>query len=173
MARRTKWEDDFPQRVGEYARQGMLEKDMAVLLGVTSVTFEDYKNKRPEFLKALKDGKKVVDHEVEMTLLKAALGYEYTETKRITEADGSVRIEESTKYSQPSTTAQIFWLKNRQPNEWRDVSKVEFISVRKALEEAQGKALQEAKERESHILEAEYSEIEPLISDIEAEIDEG
>lgn len=37
----------------------------------------------------------------------------------------SVLVEEKTKEVVPDTTAQIFWLKNRKPTEWRDKQQVE------------------------------------------------
>ena len=38
----------------------------------------------------------------------------------------SKRIEKTTKHAQPDTTAQIFWLKNRKPEEWRDKKDVKL-----------------------------------------------
>lgn len=164
MGRHTKYSDDMPELVEKYAREGMIEKDIAKMIGVSLETFGQYKKRFPAFLDALKAGKQVIDHQVEMTLLKSALGYEYIETKRITEPDGKVRIEETTKMQQPSVTAQIFWLKNRQPDNWRDVAKFEILSITKALSEAHSRSLKEAQERELAIGEADYTDITPLES---------
>lgn len=61
---------------------------------------------------------------VENALLKRALGYSYEEvTTEIEEmADGSQKkhVKRTTKMVPPDTTAQIFWLKNRRPDKWRD-----------------------------------------------------
>ena len=43
------------------------------------------------------------------------MGYEYEEDCATKE--GIMRLR---KYSHPDTTAQIFWLKNRKPKNWRD-----------------------------------------------------
>lgn len=55
-------------------------------------------------------------------MLKRALGYEYTETTReyIPELDEMKTTKKVTKQVAPDTTAQIFWLKNRKPDKWRD-----------------------------------------------------
>ena len=53
-------------------------------------------------------------------LLKRALGYEYTEKKIEIEANGGKKITQTVKHMAPDTTAQIFWLKNRRPDKWRD-----------------------------------------------------
>ncbi len=60
-----------------------------------------------------------MDLEVENALLKRALGYTYEETR--VENDGeNERTTTITRYAAPDTTAQIFWLKNRRPDKWRD-----------------------------------------------------
>lgn len=67
---------------------------------------------------------------MENALLKRALGYKYNEITRepveqINEMTGQMEtamLETKivTKEVQPDVTAQIFWLKNRKPNELRD-----------------------------------------------------
>ena len=76
--------------------------------------------KFPALSAVLKESKEVVDREVENALLKRALGYSYTETK--TKKEGGVITEVTTivKEVVPDVTAQIFWLKNRKPETWRD-----------------------------------------------------
>lgn len=77
-------------------------------------------------MEALKKGKEVVDIQVENALLKRALGYEFVEvTKELTDA-GLLVTKEVTKQQAPDTTAAIFWLKNRKPNEWRDKTQTEL-----------------------------------------------
>ena len=80
----------------------------------------------------LKRGKEVVDVEVENALLKRALGYTYTETTKergVNPETGKVELITTkvvTKEVVPDTTAQIFWLKNRRPDLWRDKQNVEL-----------------------------------------------
>ena len=85
----------------------------------------------PEISEALKKGKEVVDRQVENALLKRALGYSYEEvTKEICEnpETGNLEMKITKKVKKevvPDTTAQIFWLKNRRPDKWRDKRDVE------------------------------------------------
>lgn len=73
-----------------------------------------------------KRGKEVVDREVENALLKRALGYSYDEITQET-VDGELEVTKVvTKQAIPDTTAQIFWLKNRKPKEWRDRKETEL-----------------------------------------------
>lgn len=69
---------------------------------------------------ALKKGKEVVDRQVENALLKRALGYKYTETRTKTENGEITETITIEKEVIPDVTAQIFWLKNRKPEAWRD-----------------------------------------------------
>src|SRR5699024_4520505 len=81
----------------------------------------NYKRDHLEILESLKRGKEVVDRQVENALLKRAMGYKYDE---ITYEDGE-ETKRVTKEVVPDTTAQIFWLKNRKPIEWRDKQQIE------------------------------------------------
>ena len=98
------------------ARDGLTQQQIADNLGINVDTLIEYKKKYTDFSEALKKGKEVVDIEVENALLKRALGYKYDE---VTYENG-VETKRVTKEVQPDTTAQIFWLKNRKPNNWKD-----------------------------------------------------
>ena len=74
---------------------------------------------------ALKRGKEVIDRQVENALLKRALGHEYVETTKELTDLGLTVTKQVTKQVAPDTTAQIFWLKNRKPQEWRDKKETE------------------------------------------------
>lgn len=104
-----------------WARDGLIDKQIAKNLGVAYSTFRKYRDEHPALSAALKRGKEVVDREVENALLKRALGYKYDE---ITFENGQ-EVKRIRKEVQPDTTAQIFWLKNRKPIEWRDRQQIE------------------------------------------------
>lgn len=111
-------------RLQGWARDGLVDTQIAENIGIAAGTLYDWKNRFPEIDEALKRGKEVVDRQVENALLKKALGYEYEEVKQIIEKDDQGRdrkkVEKVTRHIAPDTTAQIFWLKNRKPLEWRD-----------------------------------------------------
>lgn len=118
-----------------WARDGMVQEDIAKKLGVAMSSFSDYKNKFPELSEALKRGQEVVDVEVENALFKRAVGYRYDEVtkeaaRELDEETGEyktvmVETKRVTKEVQPDVTAQIFWLKNRRPELWRDKKEVD------------------------------------------------
>lgn len=92
---------------------------------------------------SLKKGKAPVDIEVENALLKRALGYEYKETTTEIEEVPTGKLDEhgkpimkqkkhireTTKMVLPDVTAQIFWLKNRKPDQWREKIQNEIINA--------------------------------------------
>lgn len=103
-----------------WARDGLTEEQIAHNMGCAYSTLRDWRDKYPALSAALKRGKEVVDIEVENALLKRALGYDYTEERvEISEKDGR-KVIQITKHIAADTTAQIFWLKNRRPDRWRD-----------------------------------------------------
>ena len=102
-----------------WARDGLTDEQIAANAGIATATLYDWKKRHPEVSEALKKCKEVVDVQVENALLKRALGYTYTETKKERTAEG-VRTTTTIKEVVPDTTAQIFWLKNRRPDRWRD-----------------------------------------------------
>lgn len=124
MARPSKYETDVKDKlflVECWARDGLTNLDIANKLGISHESFYKYQREYVEFSDALKKGKEVIDYEVENALLKRAFGYEYEE---VTYEDGK-EVKRVTKQVAPDTTAQIFWLKNRKPKEWRDRKDIE------------------------------------------------
>jgi DNA-binding XRE family transcriptional regulator len=77
-----------------WARDGLTDEQIAHNMGISRSTLKEWKKDYPAISAALKKTKEVVDREVENALYKKAC-----------EGD---------------TTAMIFWLKNRRPNDWRD-----------------------------------------------------
>ncbi|MEG0872972.1 MAG: transposase [Clostridia bacterium] len=75
-----------------WAREGLIDEQIAANLGIVRKTLSEYKKKYPDVAKALKTGKEVTDFMVENALFKQA-------------ASGNV-------------TAAIYWLNNRKPNKW-------------------------------------------------------
>lgn len=77
-----------------WAREGLTDEQIAKNIGIGERTLYEWKEKYPQISQSLKKGKEVVDYQVENALLSSAL--------------------------EGNTTAQIFWLKNRRPDKWRD-----------------------------------------------------
>jgi len=123
---KSKYETDVKPRLIEieaWKRDGLTDEQIFKNLGISRDTFYKYKEKYSDFSDALKKGKEVADIEVENALFKRAIGYTYKEvTKEVKDIDGkkSTFIKEVTKVVPGDVAAQIFWLKNRKSNNWKD-----------------------------------------------------
>lgn len=99
-----------------WARDGLTDDQIAKNIGINRDTLYRWKKAHSDISDALKRGKEVIDRQVENALLKRALGYTYDEVT----FEGDDEVKRVRKQVVPDTTAQIFWLKNRKPEEWRD-----------------------------------------------------
>ena len=126
--------EDGLTKIQGWARDGLIDKQIAHNMGVSPTTIREWKKRFPEIAEALRKGKEVVDREVENALLKSALGfmqkirkpvkikeveYDPKNGRKIRESEKWVQVEEEI-FVPPQVTAQIFWLKNRKPDQWRE-----------------------------------------------------
>ncbi len=113
-----------------------------------------WKKLHPEFAKAIKDGKEYPDSQVQQALFKRAMGYTFEEVvkepvkienpapevgirapfSRVSvrkRKPKSILVEtkRTVKQVAPDVLAQIFWLKNRQPDRWRDRQEVKHSGL--------------------------------------------
>ncbi len=108
------------ERLAIISATGLSRKDIAEVIGVSEKTLLQWEEKYPEISSALKSGNEKADKLVESALLKRAVGYTHTEVVRqINKDSGELEVVKTVeKDVMPSTTAQIFWLKNRCGYEW-------------------------------------------------------
>mgnify|MGYP001005082616 CR=1 FL=1 len=106
-------------KVAQCAEAGMTEHQMAIALGLTRETINQYKKAWPEFSDAITK-KANADGDVERSLWERANGYEYEEVKTEKDNKGYMKTTKVKKFMPPEPVAMIFWLKNRQPEKWRD-----------------------------------------------------
>lgn len=130
MARRPvidPWlEEDGKVLIEGWARDGLSNKEIAHNMGVSLNVFNKWKKENEIFAGFLKKSKEVADKVVENSLFRRANGFEYTETTEervfnpLKNKFEMVITKKVNKVVLPDTTAQIFWLKNRKPDTWRD-----------------------------------------------------
>ena len=109
MARIDEWlEQDKLTLLEGWARDGLTYEQIAKNIGIDVTTLREWRKKESTISATLKKGREVVDYEVENALLKNAL-------------EGNV-------------TAQIFWLKNRKKEQWRE--KIENNEEEKEIQNA-------------------------------------
>lgn len=86
-------------KIEGWARDGLTDEQIARNMGINPATLYEWKKKYPEIAESLKRSKDVADRQVENALFENAIS-------------GNI-------------TAQIFWLKNRKPDKWRDKQEYE------------------------------------------------
>lgn len=108
------------QLIKNWARDGLIDKQIAKNLDVGYSTFNLYKSKHLELLEALKESKEIADYEVENAMFKAAIGYDYYEEVQDLVGGVWVTTKRQLKHQPPNATLNIFWNKNRNSKKWRD-----------------------------------------------------
>lgn len=96
-------------RIEGWARDGLTDEQIAQNMGITAKTLYEWKKKYSEICESLKRNKDAADRQVENALFENAI-------------NGNI-------------TAQIFWLKNRKPDKWRDKQEYEDRTAIEKLDE--------------------------------------
>ena len=122
--RPTDYREEYAGQAEKLCLLGATDMQLADFFGVSEQTINAWKHSFPKFLESLKVGKKNADNAVVRSLYRKAVGYEY-ESEKIFCVDGQVVRAATREIVPPSDTAMIFWLKNRQPKEWRDKTETE------------------------------------------------
>lgn len=124
-------------KIEGWARDGLTNEQIAKNIGINPDTLYTWMKRFPEIAETLKNGKEVVDREVENALLKRALGYEYEEVKTlIEEVDGKKKkkVEKTTKHVPADVSAGIFWLRNRKGLVWSNRDAIETKRIEAEIE---------------------------------------
>lgn len=123
--RPTKFKPEFVAQAEKLCALGATDIEIADFFAVDVRTLYRWKSEHDNFCQALKVGKEVADDRVTRSLFARANGYEHDEVD-IRVVNGEIVQTPIRKYYPPDTTAAIFWLKNRNPNAWREMKAVEL-----------------------------------------------
>jgi len=122
---------DPVQVLERMAASGLTNTEMAVILGITQASFENILNSNPDIAEKIEIAKAEGDHKVVQSLYRRAVGYQ---TREVTQKEGQpVKI--VIKEVHPEVAACIFWLKNRDPHNWREI-----VEMRHSLADRMGQA---------------------------------
>lgn len=122
--RPTAYKPDYVEQAKKLSKMGATDAEMAEFFGVAISTLNLWKVKHPEFSEALSIGKEIADNRVVNSLYQRAMGYSHPDVD-IRVVEGQVVQTELIKHYPPDSTAMIFWLKNRDPSNWRDKTDIE------------------------------------------------
>lgn len=121
------------------SKDGKTVEQIADVTGVTSRTLRLWMAKNPDLFHAVKEARQVADELVEAALFSRATGYSHPETKAFC-YEGCIVTEDLEKHYPPDTQAAMFWLRNRQPERWKektegDVNVSQSVSVNTMTDE--------------------------------------
>lgn len=120
VGRPSKYKEEYAEQAYNYCLLGAIDEQLAVFFSVDVSTIHRWKADYPEFCDSIKKGKEVADLEVVQSLKKRATGMRVK--KQVLKEGEIFELEDELP---PDSTAMIFWLKNRQPDFWRDKQNVE------------------------------------------------
>jgi len=115
----TKYKEEYCKQAEKICKLGATDEFLADYFDVCVATLNNWKSSHPEFLASIKKGKIEADLKVAESLYQRAIGYSHPEVK-VFNNQGEIVTHDVVKHYAPDPTALIFWLKNRQPKEWRD-----------------------------------------------------
>ncbi|MFD0965279.1 helix-turn-helix domain-containing protein [Seminibacterium arietis] len=101
---------------------------MLIFFSVDEATINRWKLEHSDFYESIKKGKMLADANVAERLYKRALGYEAPDVD-IRVINNQIVETSLIKHYPPDPTSAIFWLKNRQPEKWRDKQVQEISGV--------------------------------------------
>lgn len=157
-----------------WAKDGLTDEQIAKNIGIHVSTLYTWKKKYNEIDEALKKGKEVVDYEVENALFKRAIGYDYEErkeTQEVVNGELKKKVEITKKHMPADPTSAIFWLKNRQPDKWQNVSSA--IKEKTRVETERAKAEAELAKVEASERSEDAKLVEIVIVDDLKDVDEN
>lgn len=134
--RESLYDPSFNDLAYKYCLLGATDEILGKYFGVTERTINNWKKDYPEFFHSIKKGKEEADIEVAESLFNRAKGFtkkvkKTFKLKKQVNGEGSderLETSEDEVYIPPDTTAIIYWLKNRQPEIWRDKQEIDHTT---------------------------------------------
>jgi len=124
MARPSSYKPEFAEQARKLCQLGATDNELGDFFGVRRETIWAWAQKHDEFSNALKAGKDAADERVAQSLYHKAVGYTF-DCEKVFQHQGEIVRAPIREHVPPDTTAMIFWLKNRRPQEWRDKREIE------------------------------------------------
>lgn len=125
--RRPSFNSKFhPKWIKSLFLAGMTRQEIADELGISKSNLYVWLNKYPDIMESVKKAQEIPDASVERSLFERARGYSVMEDKVTYDTQLKEHVRTSVRRDYPpDPTAMIFWLKNRQPDRWREKQTVE------------------------------------------------
>lgn len=123
--RPTAYNIDYNDQAHKLCLLGATDAELADFFNVNIDTIYEWKKVYQDFSEAVTRGKIIADAEVANSFYNRAKGYDLPSEKVFQYEGGIIRADTTTHYP-ADPGAALNWLKNRQPDKWRDKTNVEL-----------------------------------------------
>lgn len=151
VGRPTLFKPEYLEQVYKLCLLGAKDTQIAEFFGIAESTLNLWKEVHPEFMESIKKGKELADMEIVNSLYHRAKGMTIKSEKAIKVKCGKDQEEiETVEVSEtlpPDPVSMFFWLKNRQPEMWRDKKEVDHTTKGESLHDLKGKSTEELLKR--------------------------
>jgi hypothetical protein len=118
--RPTDYKAEYAEQAAKLCALGATDFELANFFGVNTATIYRWRNVHADFCEAVTCGKEKADERVARALYNRAVGYTFESEKIQVMRDGSIVRAPMLEHVAPDPAAAMNWLKNRQPDKWRD-----------------------------------------------------
>ncbi len=129
VGRPTAYDKSFAEQAQKLCVLGATDDEIADFFNVHRATIYRWKHTHPEFCDAIRIGKDVADERVRRALYQKATGYDVIEEQAVKLKKGQhleeVEVVQVRRHVPSDGASAIFWLKNRDRENWRDKQDVE------------------------------------------------
>lgn len=122
--RPSEYQPEYAEQAYRLMLLGMTRSQVAQFFEVAEATIYNWCNEYPDFLESIRRGAALADAEVAEALYRRAIGVVLPET-HVSNYQGDVTLTNLHRHYPPDTQAARMWLKNRQPELWKDKVEVE------------------------------------------------
>ena len=120
--RKTDYKEEYNIQAMKLCLLGATDEKLANFFNVSVTTINTWKEKHPQFLLSIREGKEEADANVANALYNRAIGFSHPHD-HISNFQGDITITKTTKHYPADTGAAFIWLKNR--SNWKDKQEVE------------------------------------------------
>lgn len=124
----TQYKPEYAAQAEKLCLLGATDDELADFFDVHRSTIYRWKLEFEEFCNSIKAAKEIADERVVRSLYQKATGYNYVEQQafkiKVDRDKEEIEVADVERHAPADTTAAIFWLKNRQKDQWRDKQEV-------------------------------------------------
>ncbi len=139
---KTRYKKEYNEQARNYCLLGATDKQLGAFFDVDERTINRWKKDHTEFCQSIRAGKEIADMQVAESFFNNAKGFISFQKKafkkkvwneKAKRLIDEIEIVDEIVQHPPNTQAGIFWLKNRQPDKWKDKTEIAAVQEKPDL----------------------------------------